>query len=707
MDLRDITMTDFVQLQETWTCNNCMALLKHVQPSYAIVAQAGAPESYYLLEASSLAQLLALTPPDVLLREAIQAEAYTPVPGLASDSEEEDTPDQCVVLEEGDLLGFYDANVDPGSLRGDPTRGDSEEEPAFALSSLVVDAPDTVSLDGVASVLIFLSSESIVSLQHTFPVQLPVGETIDILLRTRQRLVCEEESEGQLTIPESGETLPLQFRLRGVEPGPGKYTVYAFHRRQALGVLYLTLDVSASGMPEISRRSTEPLSFLEAHAPGLPQLTLERQLMGKKAITPPLRPDGSQREPSAPPAGTAPVILWQSCTAEQLVSGLQTGQPASGPASEAPADLVGELSTLLRDLFVETDAIMITPLTPGFSGARILTVQPFVRKSCGGGLFIVKFGRALDIQQEYTNYRQYVFFSNSSGRYTAAFKLVQGTTLGAILYALAGTDVLKTHDFGVMYQQQELSQIQTVLDNIFRSTCKSWYQHTSMLEPLDLTQGYQAQGHAALGDRESRIGATLPNVQFQETLTFHSCRTPSRSLPNPLRVLSALPPFISLTYTAITHGDLNQRNILVDHLNYPWLIDFQSTGRGHILRDVATLDAAIRFQLLATHQATLDEFLVLEETLNTARLFGQLATLPEAPVPENPALTKTYQAVVHLRKLAGWLVRDQERDMREYYIALLYMALETLQYMNLAAEQRERALLSASLLVDLLQLSKG
>ncbi len=44
--------------------------------------------------------------------------------------------------------------------------------------------------------------------------------------------------------------------------------------------------------------------------------------------------------------------------------------------------------------------------------------------------------------------------------------------------------------------------------------------------------------------------------------------------------------------------------------------------------------------------------------------------------------------------------QNPDSDISEYYVALFYNALNTLRYQNLAVEQREHALLCASLLAE-------
>jgi Ternary complex associated domain 9 len=129
------------------------------------------------------------------------------------------------------------------------------------------------------------------------------------------------------------------------------------------------------------------------------------------------------------------------------------------------------------------------------------------------------------------------------------------------------------------------------------------------------------------------------------------------------------------------------------------------TGSGHLLHDVAQLDSEIRFVLLTTEEATLEERLCLEEKLCSIERFSQVEQLT-APFPtDNQSLAKAYAAVVHLRILARKLVvQNPSDDMSEYYIALFYNALNMLRFSTLPLGQREHALLCASLLADRLGL---
>jgi Ser/Thr protein kinase RdoA (MazF antagonist) len=176
---------------------------------------------------------------------------------------------------------------------------------------------------------------------------------------------------------------------------------------------------------------------------------------------------------------------------------------------------------------------------------------------------------------------------------------------------------------------------------------------------------------------------------------------------NPLPRLANAQPFVRPSYVCTTHGDFNQHNLFVDGSGHSWLIDFQSTGPGHMFRDLAMLDSVVRFQLLLPQEATLGERLAMEEALCSIKAFSQVEQLKTRFSTENPALAKAYETVVHLRTLARGIVgKSLSDDLSEYSIALLYNALNTLQFSSLDVEQHEHALLSACLLVDCLGLGE-
>lgn len=398
-------------------------------------------------------------------------------------------------------------------------------------------------------------------------------------------------------------------------------------------------------------------------------------------------------------------IHCRGCKAEQIVLDLSIQGQCIKPGTILQYVIVHEFNELLSYLFPEAKTILVEPLVLGYSNTRVVKVQPLYTEGGMGQYVVVKFGDIQIIEQEYENYQKYVQFFIGDGRSTAILFHQCTTHIGGIVYSFLGTATQQMQSFGVFYQQAPIDAIKQMLDRLFRSTCRIWYANHCSPQFLNLTEDYQKQSSYTPGDLKHFLGARLPGVLDQEKLVFASLHSqPDRPFHNPFYTLKALEPQTYYTYTSTTHGDFNQGNIFVDQAGYPWLIDFQSVGPSHILRDVATLDALIRLQLLTPEQATLDECLALEEALCGITHFNQLEQLQKSYPTANPALVKIWQTIVHLRTIAHWLVEKMPSDeMREYYAALLYVTMNTLSFSSLAVEQCEHALISACLLIDCLK----
>ncbi len=365
--------------------------------------------------------------------------------------------------------------------------------------------------------------------------------------------------------------------------------------------------------------------------------------------------------------------------------------------------LANELEDLLCRLFYQTNGILVRPVTSGKSGTGVLRVQPFYSNKGIGQEVIVKFGDAQKIQEECHNFKEYVEPFIGGGRSTAVRDVRRTTHLGGIIYTFLGTDSQELKDFVDFYTSASVTQITDALDRLFRETCGTWYANRHR-QLLDLKADYQRLiGYTPIALDQIR-SKQLKSVRGKQKLRFTSLSS-QRNFTNPLLVIDDT-SLARNTYACTTHGDFNPHNLLVDNTGHIWLIDFQGTGLSHILRDVAMMDSAIRFQLLAENAASLEERYFLEEVLfGDIQRFSQVEQLADTIPTGNQEIAKAYATVVHLRRLAYRLIGlDQQSeiqgDISEYYIALFYTALNTLQFFSLSLTQREHALLSASLLAD-------
>lgn len=397
-------------------------------------------------------------------------------------------------------------------------------------------------------------------------------------------------------------------------------------------------------------------------------------------------------------------IHWQNASdPEDVVIGMEIDGERVKADTPLQERIAAELDDLLCRLFCDADSLLAKPLIPGYSGARVLSVQPFYPNSGGGQTVVVKFGDFRKIDKEYRHFNEYVQPFVGGGRRTAIRCLRRTPKLGGLVYSFLGSASDQLEDFRSFYRQAEIDQIQQVLNHLFLDTCAGWYANPGQLRPHNLTEDYQT----ALNLTPERLARIVPRnlklANHQDGLQFNALNG-NRTFRNPVSALLGQ-RLVRPTYVCTTHGDLNEYNIMVDQAGRSWLIDFQHTGPGHILRDVVKLDSVVRFQLLAAEEATLAERLELEQRLCGIERFSQVQQLSSKLPTENGALAKAYAVAIHLRRLAQELTdRNPSDDFSEYHIAAMYQALKTAQYDTLQEVQREHALISASLLTERLGL---
>jgi hypothetical protein len=397
-------------------------------------------------------------------------------------------------------------------------------------------------------------------------------------------------------------------------------------------------------------------------------------------------------------------IHWQDSSGlEEVVLDVKMNSHRIKGDSAQQARISAELDDLLCRLYHDASSLLVKPLKSGYSGARVLLVQPFYDDRGGGRADVVKFGHVRKIDQEYHNFTQYVRPFVGGGRQTEVRGLRRTMQLGGIVYTLLGTASDQLQEFDSYYRQADLDQIKQTLNHLFQDTCASWYANRGQLQPLDLTEEYQRALKFSPAELEPVLTEGLPLVQGKETLHFKAL-SGDRSFKNPI-LAAAKQHFVRSTYACITHGDLNQRNIMVDQAGHTWLIDFQYTEPSHILRDIVRLDSVVRIQLLSPEEATLSERLEMEETLCRIERFREVEFLPNSFQTENRALAKAYATAVHLRMLARKVIgHNPNDDFSEFHIASFYQALKMLQFHAMPMAQCEHALLSASLLAERLGL---
>ncbi len=354
-----------------------------------------------------------------------------------------------------------------------------------------------------------------------------------------------------------------------------------------------------------------------------------------------------------------------------------------------------ELKELLRRLFYSADSILVSPISKGFSGAGVLRVQAVYKDSGVSAPMIVKFGDRTQIDQEYKRFKRYVEGFIGAGRTASIVDNRYTNSLGGIIYQFLGTDVGSWTNLGDYYRTHSLDDIEKTFRDLFYVTTANWYANRSSIEPLPLIQTYLDYWGLENLDhlQELVFVGKLKRYKSQGNL-LQLAGQPHLTIANPFPLLRQR-SWIYLTVQCITHGDLNLQNVLVDNSGSTWLIDFYSTGRGHILRDITELETQIK--LLLSDDVPLDELIKLERLLAQDRLFSEV-TYPRTISDDFPeTLKKIYHSVSLLRFITSELVKPQRiEDFGEYQVAIAMQSLNLARMLSLTEKQRLHALISAS-----------
>ncbi len=394
-------------------------------------------------------------------------------------------------------------------------------------------------------------------------------------------------------------------------------------------------------------------------------------------------------------------VIWEKSVSEQAVLNLEVNGMRVERGTPLCERMTSELEDLLCRLFSDAEGILVRPLmpTPSRSGTGVLWVRPFYAAAAGHAV-VVKFGYFAKIEEEQRRFKTFVRPFVAGARNTTIVNTGRTPHLGGIVYSLLGAANDNWVEFAHFYRTSTAEQVREAIKRLFQDTCSAWYASPGRLYPHNLTEMYGNQLSTSHEEIKQGIVKNLSSVLLRHGKLSFDALSERHDFVDPFEAIKGK-TFVYTTYECITHGDLNQHNILMDSAKGMWLVDFENTERSHILRDVATLDAVVRFQLLGADEATLDKRLLMERALNSIDRFKQVETLTAAFTTENTAVARAYATVVQLRLLAQWLVdQNPDDDMSEYYVALLYNALATLDYSSLQPAQQEHALLSASLLAQ-------
>jgi CHAT domain len=269
MDLKQAASTSFVRIEESWPAGRSRRLVERLNPTHVILRRAGPPEVYYVVRSHEAIDQLGSLPEEALTGEAFDGAGFEPAPLVDGLEDDTGAPELCLVLDEGRIVGVFDAaEMNPYDLMA----GSGDESGG---RMLVAELPEQIALHQEASLLVSLTTEFTPA--GSLPVDQPVGSELDVVVQPRRGLSLVGTGEGRLVVSGEAVGLPLQFKVRGEELGPGLLRILAFHQGRPLGMISLAPVVteSAPAAGSASRSPMERLAPATARVPDFSLLILE------------------------------------------------------------------------------------------------------------------------------------------------------------------------------------------------------------------------------------------------------------------------------------------------------------------------------------------------------------------------------------------------------------------------------------------------
>lgn len=308
MKLHDLASRSFVLLHADASVESARRAVADSRESHAIIDGGLAGDSF-LISMQEAIDLLASAPADALVHSALGLDRRAPTLVLNGQLSVDATSSPLIVKEDGRFVGFV-APPEPAAgatasappppprvgapppppaiqpppaptqptLRGlKPSRPPAETaaEPPEEARSLEAEFPERVQIGSVATLSVYTAGEA--PSEHGLALEVRPADRIDIVVQPRTGFVLDESDDrATLTIPDSGESKHVQFKLKAVEAGPGSIRVRAFLRGEPLGVISLAPVV----VPEAGQAVPDPRpkrsrsGRLTAPSPQLPDLTV-------------------------------------------------------------------------------------------------------------------------------------------------------------------------------------------------------------------------------------------------------------------------------------------------------------------------------------------------------------------------------------------------------------------------------------------------
>jgi Mn2+-dependent serine/threonine protein kinase len=346
-------------------------------------------------------------------------------------------------------------------------------------------------------------------------------------------------------------------------------------------------------------------------------------------------------------------------------------------------DITFQEEIIIKKCFQNSIASIIDykMLKAGFSGSKVIEVQPLKSHTSQTGRFVIKFGK---IDKERKIHREKEAFDNHIDDLNIpGYKgsLVDNDLYAAIKYNYASSDTkTDSHPFAKLLQDHVLGKpdlfaFKDIFDQLFNcDPFKFW--NTPAVSPSKAIDLYKDYFH------EEKL---VNYISLIEGIPDSDVR--SRSFWKKIEVIKEI-EFEALI--KVCHGDLHSENFFKDGSGV-YLIDFGYTQERHAVIDHSTLEASIKFKHIPTY-IPVEEILEREISMLNIETFSSGYAISSS----REVLKSLLGMCLSIRQNALQFLNNKANPL-EYYISLFFITLRQIQYPDL---NQRYALKSAECLAD-------
>ena len=362
-----------------------------------------------------------------------------------------------------------------------------------------------------------------------------------------------------------------------------------------------------------------------------------------------------------------------------------------------------EWDAIIRRLYAGSQSVTLTPLHGGFMSSTFKAVayDQDGRRTLPS---VVKIGAADVTRREVEANQHYVsrFILNNGTTVLGDAQHGEWAGLRYNFLGINGPDSRLVWLY-VHYQQRPAGEVMALLEQVFTRVLKPWYAQPKW------EQVFLFRDHTPLRLFPSLIETAEQVLGISADSPDFDCPELGTRLPNPYWFLKHEYPRRAgesrLWYTAVCHGDLNLRNILVDERDNLYVIDFSETRPRNAVSDFARMEPVLKFEMIDPgSDEELRRLVEFEEALMSVTSLDQ-------PPPfrydgADPFVKRAHAGVTLLRRCADRATLF-ETDMVPYWIALLEWTYPVVYYRQLSTRLKRYAACSAALICRSIQRIEG